>query len=82
MFTIPSWLGRHPVDEVIRMMSDACEKIRGEGSKVATIGFCWGTWVLYQAQKSNIAMEGCICMHPSMTIETYNGRSHSDLIKF
>jgi dienelactone hydrolase len=82
MWNIMFWMGRHPVDEVVRMVSDACGKIREDGSKVATIGFCWGTWVLYQAQKSKIEMEGCVCMHPSLFTEDMQGRSHSDLIAF
>ena len=51
------------------MVSDTVKKVAGEGKKVVTIGFCWGTWVLYNAQKNNIAMDGCICMHPSLVIE-------------
>ena len=43
------WLAAHPVDEVVRMVSDASLKLRGEGKKLITIGFCWGTWVLYHA---------------------------------
>ena len=63
------------------MVSDTVKKVAGEGKKVVTIGFCWGTWVLYNAQKNNIAMDGCICMHPSLVIEDMQGRNHSDLLK-
>jgi dienelactone hydrolase len=76
-----AWLAEHQIDEVIRMFSDTFNKVRGEGKKVVTIGFCWGTWVLYHAQKNKIAIDGCICMHPTLIIEDMQGRSHSDLLK-
>ena len=63
------------------MFSDTINKVRAEGKKVVTIGFCWGTWVLYHVQKHNIAMDGCVCMHPSLVIEDMQGRNHSDLLK-
>ena len=56
----------HPIDEVVDMISETCDKFRGEGKKVATIGFCWGTWILYRAMKRGIQMDGCVCMHPSL----------------
>ena len=81
MTKIGAWLGNHPVDELVRMVTDTCNKVRGEGKKLVTIGFCWGTWVLYNAQKAGVAMDGCICMHPSLVIEDMQGRSHSELLK-
>ncbi len=46
---IGSWLQQHPVQECVAMLSDACNMVRGEGKRVITIGFCWGSWVLYSA---------------------------------
>lgn len=68
MSQIGTWLGNHPTDEVVRMFDDVCKKVRGDG-KIATIGFCWGTFIAYHAQQAKIAMDGCICMHPSLTLE-------------
>ena len=45
MAKLGDWLGAHPVTEVVEMVRDASEKVRGEGKKLVTIGFCWGTWV-------------------------------------
>ena len=45
MAKLGDWLGAHPVTEVVEMVRDASNKVRGEGKKIVTIGFCWGTWV-------------------------------------
>ena len=78
---IGAWLGAHPHDEVVKMAEDCFNKIRGDGKKIASVGFCWGTWILYHCQKAGIAMDGCVCLHPSLRIEDMQGRSHSELLK-
>ena len=79
---VPVWLGAHPVDEVVAMLAETCNKFRGEGKKIGTVGFCWGTWVQYRAMKHGIVMDGAVCMHPSIVAEDMQGGNHSDLIKF
>jgi dienelactone hydrolase len=81
MLKFGAWITAHPVDEVVRMFADTCNRVRGVGKKVAAIGFCWGTWVLYHAQKSGVAIDGCVCMHPSIALEDRLGGNHSDLLK-
>jgi dienelactone hydrolase len=49
MAKLGDWLGAHPIDEVVEMVKETCNKVRQEGKKLVTIGFCWGTWVQYRA---------------------------------
>jgi dienelactone hydrolase len=43
----PAWKTAHPHEEVVRMAEDCFKKIRVDGKKMVTIGFCWGSWILY-----------------------------------
>jgi len=45
-----------------------------------TIGFCWGTWVQYRAMQAKVAMDGAICMHPSINVEGMVGGKYETLI--
>ena len=74
------WQVAHPVTEVVEMVNDTFNKVRGEGKKVVTIGFCRGTWVQYRAMQAKIAMDGAICMHPSIVAEDMAGGDHSKLL--
>ena len=47
MEKLGGWLGQHPHEEVVKMAEDCFKQIRGDGKKLATVGFCWGTWILY-----------------------------------
>ena len=81
MSKIGAWLGAHPVQEVVAMVRDAVASVSGEGKKVIGVGFCWGTWVLYHCQKSGVALDGCVCLHPSLMIEDMMGGDHNELLK-
>ena len=81
MSKFKDWADRHPLDEVSKMVAETADKVRGQGKKIVTIGFCWGTWVLYHAQKHQIKMDGCVCMHPSLGAEALYGRNYADLLK-
>ena len=63
------------------MAEDCFKKVHGEGKKLATVGFCWGTYVLYHCQKAGLKMDGCVCLHPSLALEDMLGGNHSDLLK-
>ena len=64
------------------MLSNACDMVRGEGKKVVTIGFCWGSWVLYSAQRRSVKIDGIICIHPSLHHENRIGGNYSELLKY
>ena len=81
MSKLPAWLAIHDHESVGRMVGDCVKAVSGEGKKVATVGFCWGTYILYHAQKQGVPMAGCVCLHPSLRIEDMQGRSHSELLK-
>lgn len=80
MARIGQFFANHPIDEVVEMVRDASNKVRGEGKKLVTMGFCWGTWVQYRAMKGKVAMDGAICLHPSIVAEDMQGGNHSTLI--
>lgn len=80
MSQVPAWLGRHPIGDVVQVVDDCFKKVRAEGKKTASVGFCWGTWVLYHSQKAGVAMDGCVCLHPSLIAEDLVGGSHSELL--
>jgi len=81
MSKLPAWLDAHPVAEVVAMMRDAIVYVSGEDKKVIGVGFCWGNWVLYHCQKAGIALDGCVCLHPSLTLEDRLGGDHNELLK-
>ena len=70
------WSKKHPVDEVVKMVAETCNKVREEGKKLVTVGTCWGTWVLYRAQVTGVQMDGCVCMHPSLANENHTGGNY------
>ena len=81
MSKLKDWFVAHPHDEVVRMLDDVVKKVSGEGKKVVGVGFCWGTFIWYHAQKAGVQLTGCVCLHPSLVIEDMQGRSHSELLK-
>jgi len=63
------------------MVDDVVKQVSGEDKKVVGVGFCWGAFILYHAQKAGVKLTGCVCLHPSLGIEDMQGRSHSELLK-